>query len=169
MPGNTPLTAFASIRRHGGVLLLALTVLAGCAGPAALRGGAPLRDPAAPLASIADVDWRRLSGGWTVTRSAGAAPPAGAAVTLALDAAGTGRWTLAGRPEALQPAGPGRLRGNGRDYWLLWADADARTAVVGSPGGDGVWIMDRSVPSPDRLAAARDILDWYGYDLARLR
>lgn len=164
-----PLIVASSLRRTGGLVFLALTVLSGCAGPAALRGQAPLRDPAAPLASIADVDWRRLSGNWVVTQSAGAAPPAGTALSVALNAAGQGSWHLAGRPEALQPAGPGRLRGDGRDYWLLWADADARTAVIGAPGGEAVWIMDRATPSADRLAAARDILDWYGYDLARLR
>lgn len=150
------------------VLLSVLAMsLAACAAPRPAPQG--LRDASAPIASIADVDWSRFSGDWRVTSSAGSAPAPGTPIRLALNAAGRGRWEIGGRAEALAPAGPGRLAGGGESYWLLWADADARTAVIGGPSGEFAWIMDRAAPSPDRSKAAREILDWYGYDLARFR
>ncbi|NIY99674.1 lipocalin, partial [Salipiger sp. HF18] len=35
-------------------------------------------------------------------------------------------------------------------------------------GGARVWIMDRTGRPGERLTAAREILEWYGYDLRRL-
>lgn len=72
--------------------------------------------------------------------------------------------------------GPGRLKVqlNGvpveADYWVLWVDEGYRTAVVGTPSGRAGWILNRdpSIPA-DRLAAARDVLVFNGYDLSRLR
>jgi apolipoprotein D and lipocalin family protein len=75
-----------------------------------------------------------------------------------------------------RPVGPGRLevRFDGvpfltSPYWVLWVDEGYRTAVVGVPSGRAGWILNRdsTIPS-DRLAAARDILAFYGYDLSRL-
>lgn len=72
--------------------------------------------------------------------------------------------------------GPGRLeiRLKGvpfaASYWVLWTDEDYETAVVGSPGGQGGWILNRRPEMrADRLTAAREILDFNGYDLSKLR
>lgn len=73
------------------------------------------------------------------------------------------------------PAGPGRLkvRLDGvpfpADYWVLWVDEGYRTAVVGVPSGRAGWILNRDpdIP-PDRLRAAREVLEFNGYDLGRL-
>ncbi len=55
------------------------------------------------------------------------------------------------------------------DYWVLWVDEGYRTAVVGAPNGRSGWILNREPTIPaDRLAAAREILDFNGYDLSRL-
>ncbi len=55
------------------------------------------------------------------------------------------------------------------DYWVLWTDEDYRTAVVGAPNGRSGWILNRTPDiRADRLAAARDILAFNGYDLSRL-
>ena len=55
------------------------------------------------------------------------------------------------------------------DYWVLWVDEGYRTAVVGAPNGRSGWILNREPVIPaDRLAAAREILDFNGYDLSRL-
>ncbi len=55
------------------------------------------------------------------------------------------------------------------EYWVLWVDADYRTAVIGTPSGSFGWILDRSRSGgEDRIKAAREILDWMGYDMARL-
>jgi len=55
------------------------------------------------------------------------------------------------------------------DYWVLWVDEGYRTAVVGAPNGRSGWILNRDPVIPaDRLVAAREILDFNGYDLSRL-
>ena len=72
-------------------------------------------------------------------------------------------------------SGPGRLsvRLEGvpvaAAYWVLWVDEGYRTAVVGVPSGRAGWILNRTpdIP-PDRLAAARRILEFNGYNLSAL-
>ena len=72
--------------------------------------------------------------------------------------------------------GPGRLEVSfpsvpfgASDYWVLWVDEGYRTAVVGTPNGRSGWILNRAPQIPaDRLMAAREVLDFNGYDLSRL-
>ncbi|WP_099827257.1 lipocalin family protein [Oceaniglobus indicus] len=71
--------------------------------------------------------------------------------------------------------GPGRLSvdldGVATDapYWVLWVDEGYRTAVIGMPSGRAGWILNRDVRiPPDRLAAAREVLAFNGYDLSRM-
>jgi apolipoprotein D and lipocalin family protein len=78
-------------------------------------------------------------------------------------------------PGRARPSGPGRLdlrlEGAAFDggYWVLWVDEGYRTAVVGQPSGQAGWILNRDPAIPaDRLRAAREILEWNGYDLRRL-
>ena len=52
---------------------------------------------------------------------------------------------------------------------MLWADADYRTLVIGTPNGRLGFILNRGAISADRLVAAWEILDWNGYDLRQLR
>lgn len=149
----------------------------------------PLRDPSAPIASQVDVTAGRMSGEWVVIaafRDAPAGPGLGDGFELRPVPGGLRAEIIGGDcgVEAcfetstlvpLQPAGPGRWTTPGGGWlpsgplWVLWMDADARTAVIGRPDGAAAWIMDRtSAGSPDRLAAGRDILEWFGYDLSRL-
>jgi apolipoprotein D and lipocalin family protein len=72
-------------------------------------------------------------------------------------------------------AGPGRLsvRLDGvpvaAPYWVLWVDEGYRTAVVGQPNGRAGWVLNREPEIPqDRWVAAREVLDFNGYDLSRL-
>lgn len=75
-----------------------------------------------------------------------------------------------------RPVGPGRLEVRfdsvpflSAPYWVLWVDESYRTAVVGVPSGRAGWILNRDpVIPPDRLRAAREILDFNGYDLEQL-
>ena len=54
-------------------------------------------------------------------------------------------------------------------YWVLWVDEGYRTAVVGAPNGRVGWILNRDPDIPaDRLTAAREVLDFNGYDLSQL-
>lgn len=75
----------------------------------------------------------------------------------------------------LRPRGQGRFSvtmpsGEARDFWVLWVDEGFRTAVLGNPDGTFGWIVDRSTTGgADRIAAAREILDFNGYDVSRLR
>lgn len=72
--------------------------------------------------------------------------------------------------------GPGRLKVSfhsvpfgASDYWVLWVDEGYRTAVVGAPNGRSGWILNREPRIPqDRMNAAREVLDFNGYDLDRL-
>lgn len=71
--------------------------------------------------------------------------------------------------------GPGRLKVQldgvplAADYWVLWVDDDYQTAVVGTPSGRAGWILNREPSiSADRLEAAREVLDFNGYDLEPL-
>jgi apolipoprotein D and lipocalin family protein len=165
------------------VLGLAL-VLAGCAAPPE----AAFRRAETPIYSNALLDTARLAGTWTqvgdfaqpgVARCA----PGVVAIrpvepaTLQVDA----RLCLNGTVErfagAARVTGPGRVtlqgaapEGLGAEWWVLWVDDGYRTLVIGTPSGRFGFILDRSgdLP-PDRLAAAREVLDWNGYALAALR
>jgi apolipoprotein D and lipocalin family protein len=54
--------------------------------------------------------------------------------------------------------------------WVLWVNEGYRTAVVGAPNGRVGWIRNRDPDiSADRLAAARGVLDFNGYDLSQLQ
>lgn len=56
-----------------------------------------------------------------------------------------------------------------RTLWVLWVDDGFRTAAVGTPDGRWGWILDRSTSGgADRIAAAREVLDFNGYDLTHL-
>lgn len=86
---------------------------------------------------------------------------------------GSIKSTIEGTAEIV---GPGRLVVRfpsvpfiAADYWVLWVDESYRTAVVGSPDGRSGWILNRDPEIPaDRLEAAKEILDFNGYDLSRL-
>lgn len=140
-------------------LVLAL-LLAGC-GSAAPRAPLPLRNPTAPVASQLDASVSRLSGDWLVVQGAGMAP--GTAIRLGPTGARIGGASL-----PVSDTGKGRLTIGGDAVWVYWIDADNRTVAMGDPDGRRVWIMDRTGNPGERLRAAREILAWYGYDLARL-
>lgn len=138
-----------------------LLALAGCAAIPATKDPLPLRNPTAPIASQADVTLHRLSGTWIVVQGAGLPP--GTPLRFARTQA-----QVAGRPVTLTAGRQGRFTLDGEEIWVFWLDADNRTAALGDPHGRRVWIMDRTGQPAERLRAAREILDWYGYDLTRL-
>lgn len=56
------------------------------------------------------------------------------------------------------------------ELWVIWADFDYRTVILGAPDGTVGLILDRQPTIPaDRMAAAREMLDFNGYDLTALR
>jgi len=134
------------------------------------------RDTSVPITSVALFDPAQFAGRWDVVASYGME-------TCGFDvvATKTGVFDLAERgcSEAIEHSvatmtGPGRYtpKGGARknaEHWVMWVDQTYRTAVIGTVGGEFGMILNRGrdIPS-DRLKAAREILDWNGYDLARL-
>lgn len=163
--------------RIAAVLLLAM---AACAPkPPAPQG--LFRKAGTQVYSIAAFDPARLPGRWdemAAFASPGLGCPPGR-IDIARGAAGlqlSGRLCRAGasvvQSGTLRSTGPGRLAltGEAEPWWIIWVDTDYRTLVIGTPSGRFGYIMNRggALP-PDRMKAARDILDWNGYDLSQLR
>lgn len=157
--------------------LLALLLLAGCGaqGPALNEG---YRDPSALIGSTSRYDAARFKGVWVVRGSFEAAAPAtvsfvdstGGLAFQVCDGGGScdGLWlatsTGQGRYSLILP------NGETQSLWVLWVDEGFRTAVVGNPAGDFGWILDRKLTGgTDRIKAAREILDFNGYDISQLR
>jgi len=70
---------------------------------------------------------------------------------------GANRWRLEG------------LKGETRELWLIWIDDSGRTAAFGEPEGRYAWVLDRGATGgADRIQAAREILEFNGYDAGRL-
>ena len=157
--------------------LLALA-LAACAPEPAPRTVPVFRTPGAPIWSNAVLDPARLVGDWqevAAFAAPGACRPGGARIVAGPGGGGLGlaaRLCLGGKETAFQGplavTGPGRLLpANATEpWWVLWSDTDVRTLAIGTPSGRFGFILNRggALP-PDRLAAAREILDWNGYDL----
>lgn len=165
-------------------MILPLLLLAACSAPPPPAGG--FRDQAKPIYSNAVYDPGRIAGDWVqvatfaAEEGPGCAPGRVQVAGTAQALTGAGALCLDGArlafSGALAPAGPGRIRPASaegvlaQDWWLLWVDADYRTLVVGTPSGDFGFILDRGGSLPaDRMAAAREVLDWNGYDLGRLK
>ncbi len=149
--------------------------------------GAPtaaLRDRDVPIASQVDVTVTDMIGGWTVrgffpANVGGAEMPArsfrieeGADVNQFELSFGAGRDTPS---QTFVQVGPGRFeRVTGGDpmtqaWWVLWADVDRRTMAIGAPNGAVGLILDRAATGGmDRVAAARDIMDWMGYSVGEM-
>lgn len=156
--------------------VLAVTLLAACA---PLPDVGAFRTASAPIYSNAALDLSRLEGNWQQVATFGAVGPDCPAGTVVFEPGSAGlvarsNLCLAGRVEALSgpvtPAGPGRFAiAGGEPWWVLWIDADARTMAIGTPSGAFGFILNRDGPIPqDRLAAAKDILAFNGYDAARI-
>lgn len=152
-------------------------LLASCGTPPDV---ATLRAPGDPIYSNASFDLSRLTGTWQqVARFAGEPGCKGGTASFNPDASGqvTGeaRLCVAGRMQtwsgAVTRVGPGRFTiGGGEAWWVLWDDVDNRTLVIGTPSGAFGFVLDRTAKLPaDRLAAAHEILDFNGYDLAGLQ
>ena len=155
--------------RHLIRLAVLSVLLAACAPKPAPQ--ASFRDPARAIYSLAGFDAARLSGAWHQVAGFGAACSSGM-IEVGPDA----QFDLClpeGQKQGRGPMAatkPGRfdLQGIG-PLWVLWADADNRTVVLGAPSGAYGFILNRDAKLPvDRLTAARDILAFNGYDVTKL-
>ena len=163
------------------VILIALALaLAACTREPAPGPG--FRDPGVAISSSAAFDPARFAGRWHGVAAFGAEAACGGTVEdWQADASGFAiRGTACGKPGLTgfetrgQVVGPGRIAragaGGAEVLWVLWVDADYRIAAIGTPSGQFGRILSRDpAPRGDLLAAAREILDFNGYDISRLQ
>ncbi len=161
--------------RTPAILALALA-LAACTSPAP-----PRRDASQRIASVMAFDTARFAGRWQVAASH---TPGCAGSEMVWDATAAG-YALSGTdctgtaPAALNAqarlSGPGaRITAapafGGDPVWVLWVDQDYRLAVLATPSGRWAMIVTRpGLARPDLMAAARDVLEFNGFDLALLK
>lgn len=141
---------------------------------------APLRDPKGLISSAALFDPARFAGQWNVVQSG--VPGCSGAQSWAWD--GKAAYQVKGTDctgataqldDRIVLTGPGgRMIGHagygGEPIWVLWVDYDYRIAALGTPSGSWGLILSRQTPArPDLLKAAREVLDFNGYDLARMQ
>lgn len=133
-----------------------------------------------PISSTTRFDAERFAGRWVIRGEfthPGHKPTFGAVQVTQADGQVSaldiyGPTGLLDRYPAQQTA-PGRIEVGTQpfatEYWVLWVDADYRTAAIGTPAGSFGWIIDRDkTGGADRIKAARDVLGFNGYDLSRL-
>jgi len=151
-----------------------------------------IRNPTAPVGSQVDVVVADLDGIWMPRLTIQGEWPMGGrpvrfteqngdlAILTELNACNTDgecatttwsvqyRQTIAGRFERVAGQDAQTIA-HPNEIWIYWFDFDRRTVALGDPNGSYVAILDRSARGgQDRITAAKDILTWYGYDVARL-
>jgi apolipoprotein D and lipocalin family protein len=152
--------------------LLSALCLAACVNAPPVKVQA-FRQPGAPIYSAATLDLADLSGSWTEV--AALQPRDGTCAKgggMRIKGQAVEYWLCIGGRMVkghgvMRPTGPGRftLPGLAQPVWVLWVDADHRSLVLGTPNGTFATVLDRNNISLDREVAAREILDWNGYDL----
>lgn len=160
-----------SALRGVGWLTAAALALSACARDEVVPPTAPttLRDADAPLGGTARFDADRFAGDW-VTRACLGTCGTGVSYTQSLT--GALIQTDIGGQRAFLPGDFGILRETQGEGVLvvMWVDEGFRTAAVGYADGSGAAILDRATTGgADRIAAAREILDFNGWDTGQLR
>lgn len=159
-------------------LILAGLVLSACSAPPT---PVTYRDPAQAISSAALFDGSRFQGDWQVVAAFGAEAGCGAlqerwqADAQGFAVQGT-RCATKGKTAYATRArltGPGRIAREMRDgvepIWILWVDGDYRVAAVGTPSGSFGRILVRPGQArADLITAAREVLDFNGYDISKL-
>ncbi|WP_375230791.1 lipocalin family protein [Roseobacter sp. S98] len=162
-----------------GALYLCAALVAGCA-PVPAPG---FRDTGVPITATTRFTPAAFSGRWHVIEAYPSAlfPACAGQTWEAATAQAPERLTvrcgvdtaldvpLEVNPRGVLRAGSSDLDTAERALWVMWMDEDARTATVGTPGGEMGWILNRTPDlRGDRLAAAREIMEFNGYNLAAL-
>lgn len=156
--------------------LSAVFLLAACA--SAQNVGPRYRVNDAQISSATGFDPMRFAGRWYEVAGFHTGKCAVGAVTFTVQKSGDiliteGPCSSAKPRQTLAKiSGPGRLAPieGGAPLWLLWIDSGYRTVVIGTPDGSFGYVLNRTREIPqDRLNAAREILDFNGYDLGALR
>ncbi len=151
-------------------MILFLLLLAACSAPEP-PAPAAFRASDAAIYSSAVLEESRLTGHWVQVATFAAGGQAVCGPGAVDFDAGQLRWDLCladgrhGGDGPLRPGKPGRFAVDGTDdWWVLWADGDYRTLVIGTPSGQFGFVLNRESALPaDRLRAVRDIFRFNGY------
>jgi apolipoprotein D and lipocalin family protein len=159
------------------LILLGALALAACGAKEPV-----LRDGEATIASAALFDPARFVDVWHVVAAFGAeagcgplsetwAPAPGGFSVTGTACGPSGARAFAGKARL---TGPGRITREGlngtEEIWVLWVDADYRVAVIGTPDGSFGRILSRTPEvRPDLMTAAREVLDFNGYEVTGLK
>ncbi|MWD27768.1 lipocalin [Aquicoccus sp. SCR17] len=150
-----------------------------CAGLAVAGCGerpAPV-EPAPMVSSSLRFDLARFAGDWVVRQATAGAGPV-RAISVLPEGPERFAWREGTGAQVVERAGrvtgPGRLAlsgpGGERAIWVLWVDEGFRTAALGAPDGSLGLILDRAeTGGADRIEAAREMMDFNGFDRSRLR
>jgi apolipoprotein D and lipocalin family protein len=158
-----------TVRRRVAAIVV-LAVLAACAQAPTSHPSSEtklaLRNPTAPLGGTSRFDAARFAGQWQTLACIGTC--ASQVIYSSAAKRSLTRITPAGQAAYLV-ASPGVLRG-ANTLVVMWIDEGFRTAVVGDADGSWAAILDRRRPGgADRIKAARDILDFNGWDISKLK
>ena len=175
-----------AVHRLGASAGLAL-ILAGCGGAVPSSGdlAIPFRNPTAPIGVTSRYEDVRFAGAWHVR---GAYPlddalrrverlgdgPVWALEMQRCEAHGACKITVTRWAAEVDVPGADTLRnpegGPARRAVVVWVDDGYRTAAVGDADGRFAWVLDRSpTGGADRIAAARRVLEFSGFDLREMR
>ncbi|WP_299873840.1 lipocalin [uncultured Sulfitobacter sp.] len=155
-------------RRSAAWAFLGLLGLAGCAAVAPPASDA-LRDEGAVLAGTTRFDAARFAGDWQTVACIGTCAEA-AQYSVATDDAYV--RVAGGDSTGFDITAPGVLhaRGGGQTLVVMWVDDGFRTAAVGDAAGTWAAVIDRARPGgADRVKAAREILDFNGWDVSQIQ
>jgi apolipoprotein D and lipocalin family protein len=160
-------------------MIVAVLLLSACA---AAPPDAGFRTGDGQIASAALFDPSRFGDVWHVVSAFG--PDAGCGpLAETWVATGPQSWAVTGTAcgpagsrafsGAARVTGPGRITRDGlrgtEELWVMWVDADYRVAAIGTPDGSFGRILSRSPDlRADLDAAAREVMDFNGYDVSRL-
>ena len=153
------------------ICALCTVVLIGCTSDAPVG----FRDLDAPIGATTRFDALSFAGSWILSASFTPIPAGPVVITVAPEVAHL-RITSNEIPDIAglyREGAPGELipftRGRER-LIVMWVDEDFQTAAVGTVSGSFGAVLDRDgIVPPDRANAAREIFDFYGWDVGQLK
>lgn len=157
-----------TVRSERAALCLCVLLL-GCA-PSVESG---FRDLSKPMGASSRFDAGSFAGSWQVAAAFGSLAEDALEVMIAED---EGQITLAGLPQvagSYRQGVPGELIPSdisSDPLIVMWIDEEIETAAIGFVSGRYGALIDRdgNVP-PDRAAAARDVFEFYGWNVSGLK
>ena len=158
-----------SVLRRYCVGIFTVLALSGCDTEVVGPQGGLLRNPTAPLGGSSRFDTASFQGAWQTVSCIGTCA---SSETYRLARDGVFIRTADGvlAPYAVTAPGVLRVGDTDRTLVVMWIDEGIRTAAIGDADGRWAAVIDRTAASsPDRLKAATEILDFYGWDTAKMK